>query len=247
MDSRFLRPVRLTAVVIALGALTFLMSCGGDEDSTFIDALIRLSPSRYEDERPSEEKIAEWQRDIRRFESLLNEKVDAADGAANLHKLLAEEYARLEMWGLALEEYEHVLEYEPANAVVLYSAGVAASQFALSRPRLEAETEYLLRSRRYHERAIDINPGYPDPYMALGVLFFYELGEVEEAKRILSRGVELFPNESIRMLFVLAQIAITEDRIEDAVDLYDRIARETRNPDERTAAISNREEILTGP
>jgi tetratricopeptide (TPR) repeat protein len=239
--------VRRLIISVSVLALFGLLAGGcSREDSALLDVLIRLSPARYEDEKPSEEKIAEWQRDISRFETVVREKIEAADGASSLHKLLAEEYARLEMYGLALEEYEAVLEYEPSNPVVLYSAGVAASQFALSRPSPDEILEYLNRSRRYHQRAIEINPGYSDPYLALGILLFYEFSETDEAKDLLTRGVELFPNESTRMLFVLAQIAVTEDRIEDAVEIYDRISRISRNPDEKRAATANREELLAG-
>ncbi len=220
-----------------------LVSCS-PEESSLLDNLIRLSPARYEDERPSEEKIAEWRRDLQRYEAIVEEKISAADRAASLHKLLAEEYSRLEMFGLALEEYEQVLQYEPANFVVLYSAGVASSQYGLSRPGSEEMREYLERAARYHQRAIEINPGYRDPYLALGIIYFHELDRIEDAKELLRRAVELFPNENSRMLFVLAQIAVTEDRLEDAIDIYDRIANSSRNPDEKNAAISNREELL---
>jgi tetratricopeptide (TPR) repeat protein len=231
-------------LIIASAFLLATIPACSREESSLINSIIRLSPARYEDELPSDEKIAEWKRDVERFEAVVEEKINAADRAASLHKLLAEEYSKLEMYGLALEEYEEVLQYEPSNFVVLYSAGVSASQYGLSRPNPGEIREYLERAARYHQRAIEINPGYREPYLALGILYYHELDRIEDAKDLLSRGVELFPNENSRMLFVLAQIAVTENRLEDAIDIYDRIANSSRNAEEKNAAIANREELL---
>lgn len=235
----------VAAPLLILLAVALLLSSCNKEDSKLLQALIRLSPSRYENEMPSEEKIAQWEKDVAKYEKIVQEKIDAAGQAASYYKLIGEEYAKLSMYGLALDNYKKDLDYEPNNYIVLYEAGVAASQYGLSRGSQSEAQPYLAEALRYHLRAIEINPGYSDPYLAAGVLYFYELDDSESAKEILGRGVELFPHKSSRMLFVLAQIAVVEHRIEDAIEIYDRIAGSTRNPEEKKSAISNREALLS--
>lgn len=236
---------RMLAVCGIMMIILLYASCSSGENSGFINSLIRLSPNRYSDEPPTEAQMEEWKEDIRRYEAIIREKIDAAGSAVNYYKLLAEEYSRLGMHKLALENYQAILEIEPSNHVVLHSAGVSAGQYALSRPDQGAKTEYLRMAEGYYRRSIEVNPGYKDPYVGLAVLHVFEFDELDEGKRVVNQGLEIFPDNS-RLLFVLARIALMENRSEDAVAIYNRIAETARRPDEKDAAIRNREALLSG-
>lgn len=231
-------------IALIIVAWAMLVASCSDGESNLLEDIYRLSPARYQNEKPSEEKIEQWKREVRRYDQIVKESIEAASQASSLYKMLAEEYSRLQMYGLALDAYRKVLEYEPANHVALYSAGLSAGQLALSKSPGAERDQLLSAALEYHLRAIEVNPGYADPYLAAAVLRFYELGDNAGAKELLTRGIELFPSKASRMMFVLAQIAVSENRLNDAVDLYDRIAASTRNSDERDSAISNREELL---
>lgn len=237
------RWIGITGGILLLLFMT--VSCSSGESPGFINSLIRLSPNRYSDEPPSEAQLEEWKQEIRRYKAIIEEKIEAAGSAVNFHKLLAEEYSRLGMHKLALDNYEAILEIEPANHVVLYSAGVSAGQYALSRPADQEKMEYLKRAQGYYRRAVEVNPGYKDPYVGLAVLHVFEFDQIEEGKRVVNQGLEIFPDDS-RLLFVLARIALLEDRTEDAIAIYTRIADTARRPDEKDAAIRNREALLSG-
>ncbi len=214
-------------------------------NSDFIETLIKLSPARYQSERPSEEKIAEWEREISKYKLIIEKKVDAAAKSANYYKLLAEEYSSLAMYGLALDNYRQAIELESANQVLFYSAALVAAQYGKSKES-ETETRALFQmSRRYYERALEIAPGYRDPYLGLTVLLMFELDDQKAARDLLNKALQLFPGDS-RLLFLLARVAVEDERIDDAIEIYDRISRIARNPDEVKSATLNREALVIG-
>ena len=226
--------------------LVFISSCGANRPA-WVDSFLDLFPKRTSGltnyEGFDEKSIEEMKADLVRFEAIINEKLAAAESAVNLYRLLAEQYNDLGMYDLALEHYEGVLRIEPANYSVLNSAGIAAGQTALSRPTVAEKLAYLERAQRYYERAIELNPAFRDPYFGLAVLYLFEFDDIEAAKTILDKALALFADDS-RLLFLLAQVAVREDRINDAVEIYDSIAENSKIPAEKNAAISNREELL---
>ncbi len=224
------------------------MSSCGNNRSTFTEAVSDALPTRARraagNARLNDDKsIEELKRDLKVYESIIREKVEAAEGAVTVYRLLAEQYSKLGMFDLALEQYEHLLLIEPANHIVLNSAGIAAGQTALSLPGMLEQQNYMERARRYYERAININPAYRDPYFGLAVLLLFELDDIEAAKSIITRALSLFPDD-IRLLFLLARTAVLEERIDDAIEIYDRIIEKSSRESEKNAAIVNREELL---
>lgn len=239
----FVKHLRAACVLISLILIT---SCG-EERPEWVESLSDLLPTRARrvagNDRLGNRDIEELKVDLRRYESLIKEKVDAAEGAVTLYGLLAEQYSELGMYDLALDQYENLLLIEPANHVALNSAAIAAGQTALALPTLEEELVYLRRAQRYYERAIEINPVYRDPYFGLAVLHLFEFEDLEAAKALLLKALSLFPDDT-RMLFLLARAAVLEERINDAIQIYDLIIETSGNENDKNSALRNREELL---
>ena len=233
-------------ITLFLVFMVCLSSCNSEQPDLLesIRGLFSTPARRAAEAIGSDEKsIEELEADLKRFESIIREKVEAAEGAVTLYKLLAEQYSELGMYDLALEQYEELLRIEPNNHVVLNSAGIAAGQTALSRPTVEEKQQYLERAQRYYERSIEIDPTYRDPYFGLGVLHLFEFEDIDAAKSLLNKAFALFPDDT-RMLFLLARIAVLEERINDALEIYDRIVEKSELESEKNSALANREALL---
>jgi tetratricopeptide (TPR) repeat protein len=159
--------------------------------------------------------------------------------------MLAVRYIDAEMYELALESLEKAIRIYPENKILFYFAGVSAGRTAKSRMDEAEKRRLLVLAEKYYRRALDLDAQYVEALYGLSVLYVFEMDKVMEAEPLLNRILEIRPNHYDAM-FLLARVYVTTGRVEDAVELYDKIGEESGSKTMRQKARENKQQLLEG-
>jgi len=230
------------ALVLMLSAL---MSGCNEAQKRILQRLMATESGQYAGEEVDEARIAELEDHIKRFSDEVEQLVEDTGQLGIFYKMLALEFMDEKQYGPAREYFLKSLEIYPNNQVVQYYTGLASAQTAGARPT-EAERRARLEEAAYHyERASELKRNYFEALYALSVLYIHELDRPFEAEQYVQRALEVRPG-SEKTKFLLASIRVQQGRFEEAVEIYDEIARETEDENMRARARENREQILGG-
>jgi tetratricopeptide (TPR) repeat protein len=199
----------------------------------------------YEGQEPTEERIQELKQAIQEYQQQVERQVEAAAQIGIYYKMLANEYVEREMYGKALESLSEAIYYYPDNPVLHYLAGVSAAHLGASMPSEQRREQYLLQAEKSYRRALELDETYVDALYGLAVLYVFELERPREALPLLQRLLQ-YERRNVDAMFLLARGYAAVGRIEDAVEMYDRIIETTQIPARKEQARANRRQLLEG-
>ncbi len=229
----------VTANVVLLVVL--LAGCTVRQDQR-LDFLVDTEGGTYQDAEISSQRIAELRRDIEKYEKAIESAVDAYSQSASYHKLLAQELLKVEMFGPALDALQRAMELQPANPVVYYFAGVAAARTGRAHMMSGEEDRYLALAERFFSEAVRLRQDYQDALFALAVLLAFDLDRPAEALEHSTR-LSTIETGDPAVKFLHGNILVRNGRIEEAIEVYDGLARNAPSSEQRTRARQNREEL----
>ena len=220
-----------------------IVNCDNERD-WILKELKRLELTDYEDRDLDQKTEQELLRGIRFLEGEVTRTVDAGIHLGTYYKLVAIEYRKREMYGLAAEYFERALTISPRNAFLAYWTGVCHAQVSRAMQD-ESSAESLDTARSYYEYAVELNPKYTEALYALAVLLVFEYEELQSAKPLLER-ILLVETLDFRSMFLLARIYVVEGQISEAVELYNRVIDDSADDLMVSEALGNRNELLGG-
>jgi tetratricopeptide (TPR) repeat protein len=145
----------------------------------------------------------------------------------------------------AFDSVIEAIKVFPANSSLYYNAGICAAYIGKS---FIAENDgtngnvWYDRAVTYYKRAIDLSPEDADALYGLSVVLYFELKRTDEAIGFLEKAVELekFNTDS---RFLLAQAYYSVGRYDEALALYDDIAKITKIEFKKEQAGRNKKKI----
>lgn len=236
-----------TTILVAKAAgllmlFSLVVGCGLQRDD-FLEDVLALQPPTDREQGPSEAAIEEIEAAIERYRDIVEARVEAARNLAVYYKMLASEYIERSMFGLAIDALEEAIAIQPENPTLFYTAGVSAGRYAKAHTDSEESNLWLERAEAYYVRCLELDPRYDDAYYGLAVLYEFELGRSAEARDLLEELVAFRPSD-YRALGLLARIYVGEGRVTDALNLYEEIAANSKDPELRRQATENRRRLL---
>ena len=243
MGTRVLRMRSVIKFILLLVCCAGILNCDRERD-WIVNELKRLELTDYEDRDLDRKTEQELLRGIRFLEGEVTRTVDAGTHLGTYYKLVAIEYRKREMYGLAAEYFERALTISPRNAFLAYWTGVCYAQISRALQDDTSESS-LVTARSYYEFAVDINPKYTEALYALAVLLVFEYDELATAKPLLER-ILLVESLDFRSMFLLARIHVIEGQVSEAVELYERVIDNSSDELMVSEARGNRNELLGG-
>jgi tetratricopeptide (TPR) repeat protein len=233
-------------LLIFLLGLPLVFSACRDKGSDMSKKLRLFETQGYRGEDLSKERIEELEKAIKRFEGIVDQKVEASSQLGEYHKMLAIRYMDREMYGKALEHLEEAKEYYPENQVVFYYAGVCSARMAKAAVNDPEEQDRLLtQAENYYERAISLDNNFVDALYGMSVLYIFERDRVPDAEPHIDRILKI-EKKNTSAMFLLARVYVYSGRIEEAIELYDRIIQNAQSKAEKKQARDNRQALLEG-
>ncbi|TVQ39983.1 MAG: hypothetical protein EA384_05275 [Spirochaetaceae bacterium] len=231
----------VTPALVAV-ALSLLLAACQRQDDSMLRELTTLESPEYGSEGVSDQRIRELQQAIREFEEIVERRVEASEQLGVYHRMLAVEYIRRSMYGLALDHLQQAIEIEPENPVLFYWAGVAAGRFSKAMAGRDERDRYLERAEFYYRRAIALNPRYAGAYYALAVLYVFELERPAEAEPLLEEVLRR-QSRNVQAMALLAHVYAATGRLDQAARMYGEVAETTDDEAIRREAIRNRDQV----
>jgi len=232
----------LIAAVVVLCLVLVLSSCA-QENREMVESLLEHEGQSYDE--ASGERIRELQSDIKRYRSRVNDAISGLANESTARRMLAIEYMNNGMFALAMEEFEQAAAVQTENPVLFYYAGVTAARAAKAVADADERMQLLERAEWMYERAVSLRPNYPDAWYGLAVLQVFELEDAEAGLEAL-RELRNKEPQHIEGRFVEARALVMLDRVQEAVEVYEFIAREAPRPEQREAARRNASILLQG-
>ncbi len=229
-----------TVGIAALCACLSLAGCNPARKA-YLDRLSELEkgPSGA----ASSQSIAELKKGIARYSAEVERQVKAAQNLGVYYKMLALKYMDASMYPLALANLEKAVEIYPENPQLAYYSAVACARMAKAELADEAAArEDLRRAELYYRRAIFLEPGYVNALYGLAVLYAMELGRPADAEPLL-QTILAKEKKNTDALFLLARIRYGAGRLEEAIEIYQRIADTTQASRLKAQALENKKTI----
>ncbi len=229
------------AAVLVLAAVMFLSGCAERKEPQ-LQFLLETENGTVQGDRVPSERIEELRKEIRRYETEVEEAVHAYAMSGSYHKMLAHELLKEEMYGPALESLQRAMELQPANPVVYYFAGVAAARSARAHMLDGREDEYLKTAERLFDEALRLRPDYQDALFAMAVLLAFDLDRPEDALTY-SRRLTSIETGDPSVRFLHGNVLVRNGLVSEAIEVYDDLARTAPSAEQRARARENRDEL----
>ncbi len=235
---------RLSTVACFLTLSVLVVSFGGCDRPVerLVSLVQRLEPEHATGAEPSEQRIEELREDIRRYRSVIEERVEAAGRLGVKYRALAMKYLEDGRYGLAMEAFQEAIEYQPENPVLFYYLGLSAANKAKAELAEEEQAELFRTAERAYQRAVELEPEYTQAQYALAVLYAFELEEYEEAAAVIGELLAHDP-ENARGHAVRGYVYASMGRFNQAIDAYDRVIEYARDEAMRDQARANQRQL----
>ncbi|MBT3272234.1 MAG: tetratricopeptide repeat protein [Spirochaetales bacterium] len=227
--------------------LVFLISLSGcDKNRDRDELLIKVSAVEegFADGELSKQTIDELKKGIAALEEEINRTVDAGERLGLYYRAVASRYMDRDMFGLAADFFRLALDLAPTNLLIVYRIAVSEAQVANAIVDPESRLAKLEEVESYYLYALQLDPYYGEVLFGLSVLYIFELDMPADAEIYLERLLSLESNH-YRGMFLLARVYVQFGRVDDAIDLYNRIVKESGNEEQVQNAKDNRS-ALTG-
>lgn len=233
--------VILPAVLLVMVVVMVVAGCA-ERDGGQLAFLLATEPRQYEGVEVPAARIAELRADIRRYSKEVEETVSRMNRIASFQKMLANELMQQQMYEPALEALQRAMELQTSNAILYYLGGVASGHSARAHIIDGRREEYLEQSVQLYREAIRINPRYRDALYGLAVVLAFELDRPGEALEYARRVAEL-DTQDPAVRFLLANVLVRTQRLSEAAEVYEQLARNAPSADQRRRAADNLEEL----
>ena len=104
---------------------------------------------------------------------------------------------------------------------------------------------YFLHAEEYYTRAIELDARYVDALYGLAILYVFELDRPFDAEPLLDRVLSI-QKKNTDAMFLQARIYVQSRRIEEAIELYERIEETATDEFRKGEAAANRRRLLEG-
>jgi tetratricopeptide (TPR) repeat protein len=227
---------------LAVHLLLSLTGCA-PKSNVYRESLEEMERGSSEGQELSRERVAEIEEGIRKYRREVERKVKAADQLGTYYKMLAVQYLRARMYGKAYESLELALELHPENQILFHLCALSAAHIAKSKADEPEKNRWLATAETFYLRALELDPLYADALYGYAVLLIFELDRPREAETYLDT---LLARESsnVDAMFLKARILYTDGRLEEAVEIYDRIAGTTSVRVKKERALANKQKII---
>ncbi len=192
--------------------------------------------------------IAELTDAINKYQTRVEDIINADAKSGLWYKILAIRYMDKGMYGKALENFQTAIAFYPTNQNLYYYVGVCAGYMAKASLDFNATGSPSERDRYYalaesaYLRAISIEPKYARALYGLSILYVFELKEPEKAIPYLESELKI-ETRDVEAMFVLAGAYYSVGQYDDSVSLYDKII--AMKPDkERLADAENNKGVV---
>jgi tetratricopeptide (TPR) repeat protein len=162
-------------------------------------------------------------------------------------KILAIRLADRGMHRDALDAFERALQFKGDDPTLFYLTGESASATASSTLDFSGNSgaekqRYLNLAESAYLRSIQLDATYAKPRLGLGILYTFEMNRPAQAIPHLERYRELVPKD-LKGMFVLARAYYMTESYDSAIELYDLIISQSKDPKVRAEAQNNKEII----
>ena len=155
---------------------------------------------RYGTKKPSASSIPEWQADLKDYDDILNEKLEAGEKTARLHRKIGEAFAYIESFQLCRDHLDKALILGENDPEVFYWHGICSANLAR---KFNWKTKYLKEAEQSFLSALRENSRFDKAKLQLGLLYFYGFGS-NSSYSIMGRRVtidqEQFRDKAIQLL-----------------------------------------------
>ncbi|MDX9799961.1 MAG: tetratricopeptide repeat protein [Spirochaetia bacterium] len=182
---------------------------------------------------------------ISEYRDILEKKVDAARNLGTYHKTLGKLYLDNRMYLLAIEQFTEAIKIDNENPVLFYYAALAHARYAKS---LMSETEKFanfIEAEKFYLRTLELNINFHKALYALSVLYVFELDQPDKAVSYLEQLLET-QRSDYEAMFLLANAYIRIGLSDMAVEMYDRIIKNTKNSAYKDQAEANKKKLMDG-
>ena len=191
----------------------------------------------------SSQSVEELKKGVARYQAEVERQVKAAQNLGVYYKMLALKYQDADMYGLALDNLMKAIEIYPENPQLFYYSAVANARLAkASVTDSTAAADYLTRAEAFYRRAIFLDPGYVNALYGLAVLYALEMSRPAEAEPLVHTILQQ-EKKNIDAMALLARIRYGAGRLEEAAELYQRIADTTQAGRLKAQALANKKAI----
>ncbi|MBN2874824.1 MAG: tetratricopeptide repeat protein [Spirochaetales bacterium] len=235
---------RIVTVLVVLGMLGALSSCGNDD--SLLSRMFDLEERAAKNAPPS--TVEELKDGIARYGKDVEQTVAAMEKVAMYWRLLAVRYMEQGLFGDAYDAGMKALRHYPQSAGLYYIVGLSAaylSRMATSDVSGTAITSqaWLSAAEGAYLQALKVEPGHSKSLYGLAVLYTFELEDHEAAIPPIERFLEKEPR-NVDALFVYARALYGAGRLQDAADAYDRVINTTTIDEKKKQAVDNKKRIL---
>ncbi len=224
--------------------LSFLVMGCSKQDDAVVKKLLELETPDYATPT-TDARIEELRKEVRKYRSIVEEKVKATDKLLTYYRLLALAYMDRGMFGPALEALDQAIRIAPEQPGLFLYRGIASARLAKGVQNLEERATLLAESERSYLRCLELDRAYVDALYGLSVLYVFELGTPSKAIPLLQRLLEK-QQQHVGAMFLLARAFLAQGKIEEAIALYDRIINTPVAGSKREEARKLKEQVLQG-
>ncbi|MFP4362305.1 MAG: tetratricopeptide repeat protein [Spirochaetia bacterium] len=229
-------------VLLIVTSIILLGSSCSPVRQDYLQQMREFEAEGYEGREITRERVAELEAQIQEYAERVDEIVDTMQDIGFAYKMIARQLMDREMYGQALEYYRQAIEYFPTNKILHYYAGLCAGQMYVATEADQEASEYLNAAVEFYQQAIANVSGYVDALYALSVIYIFELDQPEEAQPLLERIIE-GESQNVEARFLLARVYVQQNRIEEAIDLYDTIIEVANSAEARQQAEANKQQL----
>ncbi|MBU0568499.1 tetratricopeptide repeat protein [bacterium] len=176
-----------------------------------------------------EKKKREWEKEIKKYEKVIQEKIEAYDKLALVYRKLGNELLERGFFNEAADYYQKAIHLLPNEPELHRSLAVCQANRGKTDEKFydEAITEY--------QKAINLNPDSAESYYGLGVIYYFEKDEKQKAISSLEKAVRLNPKYIDAHLalgqfyYETGKTQIAIDKYKEAIALHPKKAKITAN------------------
>ncbi|NLK46596.1 MAG: tetratricopeptide repeat protein [Treponema sp.] len=230
-------------IIFVAAVCLFLCSCNNSNTKTIKQVQI------MNEGVSNPESIDELKEAIAKYESSVEDLINAQEQIGIWYKILASRYIDNEMYAEALKALEKAIDYYPTNWNLYYYVGVSAGYMAKSALDFGAKGDnakrdnYLLLAESGYKRAIELDHEYFRALYGLSVLYVLEMNQPAKAILLLEQALLIEPKNTDAMMLLGHAYYMTYN-YESAVAMYDKIIQTSKLKEQKEAASANKKAVL---
>jgi tetratricopeptide (TPR) repeat protein len=247
MAARVKRSVAIfVLVLLAAGAVGLWLYVRNNQAASFARQITALgnggTPQNIDDLKKA---ILLYQKDVDRLV-----KEQATTGT--YYRILASRYQDKGMHKEALDALQKALEYNPADATLLYMTGVSASYVAngsldfASAPGAKYDassirSHYYAMAEDAFSQAISIDPSFSRPYYGLALLYTFYMNRPADAIPLLKKYNTIVKND-VDAYSVLGRAYYMTGQYQEAISTYDTLLGLPLSKDQKAQVTANKQQ-----